>query len=581
MSRRHGQTTYFIEGEGFVGEERARGAAGRALAVLGDTAVETELDTERAFRFSRMFPSLAKFRPDIDALIQLGQAMDDTPNFKDHHSLPAGFTYFGQFLDHDTTFDKTDGLPDTELNPEEIIQGRSPSLDLDNVYGRGPDLETKHLYEADGIHLRVGQTTGLGGSATDPESLALPNDLPRGDNASAPREATIGDPRNDENLVVAQTHLAFLKFHNVVATRLAETGLSGSALFEQARRAVTLHYQWIVLHDFLPRVVEPTILAGVINGGRRFFETTPDAEPTMPVEFSVAAYRFGHSMIRDEYNWNRNFPAASLGLLFNFSGGSGDMLGFPTLPSNWPVDWRRMHDFSHVADIAPAPALNHTRSIDTGVAIPLKTLPGLNGEGHKAALAVRNLLRGRLIGLPTGQAVAEAIGVPVLTAAQVSQGPHAALVQQHGFDTQTPLWYYILKEAEVFNEGQRLGPVGSTLLAETFVGLIEGSRYSVLAESNRYWRPTLPGVRPGQFTLVDLLLLVGDLNPLGGERVQAPAPAPPQRTHIVQPGETLRSIAMRFLGDERRWRLIFEANRAQISNPDLIRPGMELIIPNV
>jgi hypothetical protein len=182
MSRKHGQISYYIEGEGFVGAP--------AQAVLADT------ETERAFRFSRMFPELPALEASDDGLVALGKAMEDAPNFRDHPDLPAGFTYFGQFLDHDITFDKTDGLPSGQLNPEEIVQGRSPSLDLDNVYGRGPGLEGKHLYEDDNIRLRIGHTTPAGPPST-PEGRVLPNDLPRGDNPENAGEASIGDPRND------------------------------------------------------------------------------------------------------------------------------------------------------------------------------------------------------------------------------------------------------------------------------------------------------------------------------------------------------------------------------------------------
>jgi hypothetical protein len=578
MSRKHGDTTYFIQGEGFVGAEQA---SSEEAAILG-TALEADStrSAERAFRFTRMFAQLAAFRPQIAALIRLGEAMDDTPNFKDHGSLPAGFTYFGQFLDHDITFDMTAGLPDTALSPEDLRNGRTPSLDLDSVYGLGPGRDPKPLYEADGVRLRIGQTTGLGEPGAEPESVPLPNDLPRGHNPERPLEATIGDPRNDENLAVAQQHLAFLKFHNVVAVRLAEGGLSGKRLFEATRRTVVLHYQWIVLHDFLARVVEPAILQRVLRDGNRFFSPASADELGMPIEFSVAAYRFGHSMIRDDYTWNRNFEPTGLDLLFSFSGVNGTMFGLPTLPSNWPIDWRRFFDFSGVPGVEPPPGLNLTRSIDTALALGLKEIPSLRDEGPKRPLAVRNLLRGRLLGLPSGQDVAAHLGVTVLTPEQLRNSPHARVLQAGGFDHKTPLWYYILKEAELFHDGQRLGPVGSTLLAETFVALIRNSRTSLLADNMRYWRPTLPSVRPGQYTMVDLLLLVNDLNPLGGPRQAEPPPPPPLRVHVVQPGDTLRNIASRFLGDSRRWREIFELNRDKIENPNVIRPGLELLIPN-
>jgi hypothetical protein len=572
VSRKHGQTTYFIEGEGFVGGSPEEGGL-----VLGPDDNPEETAVERPFRFSRIFPKGTQ-QPSEEALTELGKAMDETPNLKDHDTLPAGFTYLGQFIDHDITFDKTEGLPSGILDPAEILQGRSPSLDLDSVYGRGPALEEKKLYADDKIHLRIGSTTSVD-EPNVPEGLELPNDLPRGDNPEKPLEATIGDPRNDENLAVAQTHLAFLKFHNLVVDRLAAEGHSGEQLFDEARRTVVLHYQWIVLHDFLPRVIEPAVLDDVLRNGPRFFQFPEGEEPPMPIEFSVAAYRFGHSMIREGYTWNRVFDTeerGSLVQLFNFSGVSGNMFGFfQKLPSNWPIDWRRFYELDGAAGVTPAPAFNRTRTIDTALAIPLNDLPE-HRNSDKPALAVRNLHRGRLVELPSGQAVAEVLGVPTLTPAQVAEGPHGEILRKHGLDHATPLWYYILKEAEVLHNGQRLGPVGSRILAETFVGLIKGSQISLLAQQYGSWKPTLPGRTPGEFTMADLLLLVSDLNPLGDSR--EPRPEPTRITHIVQPGDTLRGIARRFLGDEMRWPEIRNANRDKIGDPDLIHPGVELVI---
>ncbi len=534
MPRQHGELMYFIEDEGLVVDQKPSGeieaisaAPGGAASIMGGAAAATE----RAFRFSRMFKDVEKFRPSENALIELGKAMDEVSNGKDHPTLPAGFTYFGQFLDHDITFDQTDGLPSGELTPEEMMQGRSPSIDLDSLYGRGPQREGKRIYAGDKVHLRIGRTEASG-PPNLPEGRVLPNDLPRGDNPSQPHEATIGDPRNDENLAVAQTHLAFLKFHNVVVDRVAQTGMGGSALFDEARRIVIEHYQSIVLHDFLPRIVDPAVLHDVLTNGRTFYQITPGKEPTMPIEFSVAAYRFGHSMIRDLYSWNRIFDPADLVQLFSFSGVSGQMI---SLPSTWPIDWRRFYDFRGIANVPPTPLLNTTRRIDTALALPLNALPEHFSQGEKASLAVRNLLRGRLLGLPSGQALAAVMDVTPLTAAQVRQGPHATVLQRHGFDTKTPLWYYILKEAEVLHDGRHLGPVGSRLIAETIVGLIQASQISILSEQNRTWRPSLPARNPQQYSMVDLLLLVNDLNPLG----QAPVPEPPATIYTVQPGDTL------------------------------------------
>ncbi len=578
MPRKHGQRTYFIEGEGVVGDEELR--SDDTFSAMRAASPAPPVDTSREFRFTRLFDpqEVPGFRPNPDALVELGLVMDDTVNHKDHPSIPAGYTYFGQFLDHDITFDNTSDLDKDQVSLEQITLGRSPSLDLDSVYGLGPGLEPKPLFEPDGIYLRIGSTTKSNDQTSAPEGLAMPNDLPR----EADRKAIIGDPRNDENLTVAQTHLAFLKFHNVIAKQLADAGTPADQLFEAVRETVVHHYQWIVLHDFLPRIIEPFALQRCLLEGNKLFTPTPGQPLAMPVEFAVAAYRFGHSMIRNQYRWNRNVPMASLGALFSFTGG-GTMGESPTLPTSWCIDWRHFYDFESVPDIGDRPIMNKSRSIDTAMAMELKALPEFGEEaGVKAALAVRNLLRSRLINLPTGQDVAKALDVPVMSAEQVTNGSHHHILRRHGFDSQTPLWYYILKEAEIFHNGERLGPVGSILLAETFTGLIRGSRHSILnGDHAEYWRPTLPSMRPGHFTMADLLLLVNELNPLGDHAPYRPPPPPPARLYTIQAGETLQILAARFYGNPRLWPHIFNANRDKLTRPDNIRIGTVITIPNL
>jgi hypothetical protein len=238
----------------------------------------------------------------------------------------------------------------------------------------------------------------------------------------------------------------------------------------------------------------------------------------MPIEFSVAAYRLGHSMIREEYDYNRLFPngLATLEFLFEFTGVSGQLgvkFGAPGehLPNNWIIDWNRFYDFDN------HPASNRALQIDTHLTDTLKKLPeGIVFVGPKdtqetfgsASLAARNLLRGRLLTLPTGQEVAAQLGIAPL--AITFDDP-----ELKEFETQTPLWFYLLKEAEVEGAGQRLGPIGSRIVAETFVGLIENSRTSIFPLGS--WQPNLPSRQPGEFSMADLLRFVDDLNPLGDE----------------------------------------------------------------
>ena len=320
--------------------------------------------------------------------------------------------------------------------------------------------------------------------------------------------------------------MAFLKFHNKIVDQLP----AGEAPpFEAARQIARQHYQSIVLYDLLPRLVEPEIYADVMQNGRKYF--VPDGIPPgeracMPVEFSVAAYRLGHSMVRNQYEWNRVFnsspgdgPIATLDLVFEFTEVSAHLGLFtePTVPSDWIIRWNSFHDFSAIPGIDNHPQFNFVRKIDPALAVKLDDLPEFKEqmEAHMRSLAARNLLRGKFVGLPTGQAVADAVGAAKLTPDQVRSGPHQAIIESRGFAATTPLWYYILKEAEIQQGGSRLGEVGSRILVETFHAIVEASQDSILREAG--WKPSLPAADGSKFTFADLLAFVGDVNPLGDE----------------------------------------------------------------
>lgn len=471
-------------------------------------------------RFGKMFPDLEPFRPPGEALTNLGNAMRETlpedPTFN-NSDVPAGFTYLGQFIDHDLTRDETRGFPRID-DPELIKQARTPTLDLDSLYGAGPRLQPD-LYEpgvpAGSARFRVGTTV-----PTADVNASFPNDLPRRRNG----RAIIGDDRNDENLVVAQTHLAFLKFHNRVMDRLPQGDADNdrdiftqveetrrSTSFHRARRLVRWHYQWLVVHDFLRRIIDAAVLNDIMADGPKFYDFSGppfNGEPFMPLEFSGAAYRFGHSMVRETYDYNRVFTDASLSLLFTFTGGGG---GAP-IPSNWIIDWRRWHEVGR-SDFNR----NFTREIDPLLIPQLHELPGTRPNQPKS-LAVRNLLRGSRIGLPKAQDVAEAMGLTPLTEAQLSGGVAGPMVRQHGFHRETPLWYYILREARVQTGGKHLGEMGGRIVGEVFWGLLLGDKNSYVSRVAG-WTPArddLLGQGRGDFTMADLLRFVDDINPIGG-----------------------------------------------------------------
>jgi hypothetical protein len=474
--------------------------------------------------FGRMFPRLPPLAVDDNALRDLATGMlDANPGDPagDNPKVPAGFTYLGQFVDHDITLDLT-SLGDKDADPMATENFRTPALDLDAVYGLGPD-GSRHLYarnppefdgKGSGPRLLLGQTVPGGpGNITE----VFPNDLPR----SPEGFALTGDHRNDENLVVAQTHVAFLKFHNKVCDMLAAGGTPAEEIFGEARRIVTWHYQWMVLHDFVERITEKGIVAKILHQGRQFYRFKKF--PYMPVEFSAAAYRFGHSMVRGRYDHNHVFGTpnqlATLKQLFQFTGLSGIIIGelaadfpnefvLPKFPSNWIIDWRRYHEVGTPTAEVPR---NASRKIDPFLVKDLHDLPGGGGS-----LPFRNLRRGVMLGLPSGQDVAAAMHVKEpLTPDEIASGPDGAAARKHGLHKRTPLWYYILKEAQVRGDGERLGPVGATIVAEVFVGLVHGDHESFLWRA-KDWKPTLPAATPGTFTMADMLRFVGDISPIDG-----------------------------------------------------------------
>jgi hypothetical protein len=461
-----------------------------------------------------------------DALVELGEAMADQgaddPTGDTKH-LSAAYTYFGQFVDHDITFETSSATgsqltaPDLEPLPlnrirQETHNVRTALLELDSVYG----LPAERDPGPNDPKMKIGEVQTAGAAVPGKDAF---NDLPReGPSVDVvhDRAALIGDPRNDENLIIAQLQVAFLRAHN----RLVDE-MDPPNRFRRAKRRLRRHYQHIVLHDFLKQIADPQIVDDTIQQNRVY---DPDFDNFfLPLEYSVAAFRFGHSMVRAKYNYNVNFPGATLEQLFTFTafsgqiGGVGPIPDFLTLPQNWIIQWERFFEGGQF--------FNRARRIDTELVEPLEHLTIVSGQeegGLAAKLAVRNLLRGYLLRMPTGQAVAGALGIPVLTEDQIKQGAASdkqrQVLEDAGFLERTPLWYYILAEAAVLGKeegqnqegGQRLGPLGSTIVAEVLVGLIRRSPDSILnPEAN--WQPNLPSAQPGTFTLPDLLRFAGVL----------------------------------------------------------------------
>src|SRR5215216_6073453 len=508
----HGSETYFVVGEGLLSEANEDGAAPATLASASAATAAAP-----PFRFSRMTPKGTQLGD--PARRKLALAM--TEGGGGFGQVPAGFTYFGQFVDHDLTFDKTKVSFGANVSAADLIQGRSPALDLDSLYGKGPANPGSAKFYKDDRHLKMGKTEAVDGIAAKQGF-----DLQRDD------KAVIPDKRNDENLAVAQTHLALQRFHNRVVDAALPPGTPANQRFVRAREIVVKHYQWVIRHDYLPRILEPSVVDDVFTNGRKVFEKNAAATdvPTMPIEFSVAAFRLGHSMIRRDYAWNKEFPddQGTLDFLFIFSGLSGFVGGGSRLPSNWIADWRRLYDLTETGrnDLkAPAGQFNVARRIDTLLSDPLKILPRGSFGGKvadegtiRANLAFRNLTRAKMVKLATGQkAVAflksKGVNVTALTKAKLRDGDGGASLagltaaQRDKVLTNTPLWFYVLREAEL-NDG-RLKGVGARIVAETIHRAMEGSRFSIVRDPA--WRPTLgPNTTTVRLAPGDALVLFTD-----------------------------------------------------------------------
>jgi hypothetical protein len=425
--------------------------------------------------YRRLFPELAPLDCADDALHALGRAggaCDAAAAVGAGGSGPdakgaAGWPVFGQFVAHDLTTDRSPLTHHAEL--AEVRNARSPRANLETVYGDGP-AGMPFLYDRDDpAKLLVGRN-----------DAGRPADLPRNPQGVA----LVGDPRNDVHLLMSQLHLAVLHLHNGLVDRLRADGVAEAELFAAARRVATWHYQWVLLQDFLPRLVGAELAGALLAGGARHYRPDPGAA-WIPLEFADAAYRYGHSQVRDRYQVNRDADPAPL---------FPDLLGFRPVPAVLAVDW------SYLFDLPGRPAAQRAKRIDGRLVASLIQLPqAITGvdAGDYSSLAVRDLQRGQGVGLPSGEAVARRLGVEPLTPEEVGLG--AA-----GWYEETPLWFYLLKEAEHRGGGERLGPVGGRLVGEVLVGIVDadGESYRALDPS---WRPTLPAAQAGRFGLADLL----------------------------------------------------------------------------
>jgi len=405
-------------------------------------------------------PRLLMGAGDVGGICDAAAALDRAEADADDAAEAAGWPFFGQLIAHDITADRSP--INGAIAPGALRNARAPQLNLEMIYSDGP-TGAPFLFD-------IG----------DPAKFLLaPSgvDVPRNQQGVA----LIGDPRNDSHRFALALHVALLDAHNRIVDRLRRTGLPEADVFGTAQTTLTWHYQWIVVHDFLPRLVGASLVHEVLAEGGRWF-APPPLQAYIPLEFADAAFRYGHGQIRHSY---RLVDGGEPVPLFP------DLVGFSPLPADRRVDLAR------IFDIPGRPPAQRAKRLDGSLAASLIGLPEqLTGAVDTAAyhsLAVRDLLRGETTALPSGEAVARTIGAQPLSACEVEY------TWPHG----TPLWFYILKEAEHRGDGNRLGPVGGRIVAEVLIGLLRADPASYLSLEPD-WYPTLPANGPG-FGLTDLL----------------------------------------------------------------------------
>jgi hypothetical protein len=420
-------------------------------------------------RYRLLFEDLPPLQVDEDALHELGRPggpCDLGVDFVDDADaqVSAVWPFFGQFVAHDITADRSP--LGHRADPAEVRNFRVPKANLEGVYGAGP-VGSPYLYSKD-----------------DPAKLLLSpegGDVPRNHEGIA----LIGDPRNDVHLFTSQMAVAFINLHNGLVDRLRQDEVAEQDLFEHARRAASWHYQHVILREFLPGLIGAQLTAELLDSGPQLYRV--ERGSYIPFEFADAAYRYGHAQIRDRYQVNEHFGPCPV---------FPDLMGFGPVTPERTVDWALQID---VEGRAPA---QRAKRIDARLPAPLIALPteisGSEPGTDYASLANRDLQRGQAVGLASGEAIARRLAVPALSAEQVG-------LAERGWAGETPLWFYILKEAEVLHGGDRLGPVGGRIVGEVLVGIIDADPES-FRSVNPNWTPSLPAGRAGAFGLADILV---------------------------------------------------------------------------
>lgn len=457
-------------------------------------------------KFKKIFEIDHSFKPDDDALNILAEFMAKSAPLKS--KTPAGYTYLAQFVDHDISLDSAARtLPWQSIDVPTVFNRRNPAFDLETLYGANAG-QTCEFLQPELPFLTVGKTCFDIASTVKRE---FDRDLPRDAGGLPAIYDARNDGRNDENLLIAQTHVAFIKFHNAVAS--ITSGGSAAEIYQKTRRRTIRHYQHIILHDLLPRIVKKSVLKSIRAGKSRFYGPAVE-ELFIPLEYAVAAFRMGHSMVRNTYQINA-LQKANLNSLGLFTG-RGGMFGKKRLPSDWLVNWKLFYNLTGWK--RPPKNFNFASKINTEISSGLGKFRPAIGFKRDFSIPALDLYRARLFALPTGQMIADRMSLPVVDAARIAE----LLPEKNKtiFGEETPLWFYLLAEAQIETDGETLGTAGSHIVAETMLRILADSEFSILKEPLAPGGDEFLGRPDGRFGMAEMLNFIeskekGFLNPVG------------------------------------------------------------------
>jgi hypothetical protein len=528
---------------------------------------------------------------------------------------PAGYTFLGQFIDHDVTRMATALAALGTLNqmaqtnpsvqaaltaagvtpavlrqavadaasPGSALSVNSGKLDLDSVYGV-PDFAALSAITAPWFEQQNGAYTGrfamrevLAPSLNGAAGVINGFDFVR----TPAGGAEVPDPRNSEHKMISQLQNLFELAHNDCVDR-ALAGISaasqaqiGSA-FDACHRRVLWTYETIVATDFLPRISAETVLQRVAPGSLHAYSRGAAATSMLPTpagihtflyrcrpgigaaasipiphEFAVTAFRLGHSLVRDDYVLHEIVHDAAGNVLTGqprpifAAANQPEAVGLvgdnPLLPGD-VIDWSFFFDFG-------GPTAQPVRPLDTLIsdtlfALPVAALPpGPDANGRDTSternLPRRNLLRASeptsvltgSVGLATGEeaeryAQQRIAGLRDATAevkSLLARRLKAAGFPPFAFANRTPLWLFILAEAEATQKSHRLGELGSHLVDEFLLGSLRCDMGSVLyasAADLQGWEPTAAIASNRRYSMPELIAYLQANAVVGGQPIR-------------------------------------------------------------